>query len=133
MFWTKLHHKIYINCIRYCISISLINLGPLITYDKHNRTATLVGITSFGECGKPRIPDYFSKIDHVLEWINRTMHHHQDDYDEEADDDEEEVDGENNASEEVFDDHDGDTVDEDGDEGDDIYEEDTNEYETAEV
>ena len=48
-------------------------LGPLFLNDG-NHKPTLIGVTSFGRaCGHEKSPAIFAKVDHVLDWINRTM------------------------------------------------------------
>jgi len=47
--------------------------GPLFLNDG-NHKPTLIGVTSFGRaCGQEKSPAIFAKVDHVLDWINRTM------------------------------------------------------------
>ena len=48
-------------------------LGPLFMNDGRTEP-TLVGVVSFGSsCGQIESPAVFSKVDHVLNWIHKTM------------------------------------------------------------
>ena len=47
--------------------------GPLVSYDDENK-AFLIGIVSFGYgCGGYKRPGMFSKVDHVMQWMNGIM------------------------------------------------------------
>ena len=55
------------------ISFLSLSIGPLFMNDG-SIEPTLVGVTSFGNaCGQIKSAAVFAKVDHVLNWIYKTM------------------------------------------------------------